>query len=244
MKNVIIPKGTKRIGNHWFWDSDIESVEIPVSVREIGADAFYNCKSLTRVAFALGSELEKIGPGSFCKTGIERVVIPKGVEEIRGYTFQECEHLKEVLFEEKSVLKTIGEDAFRWCTNLTKITFPEGLEKIELDAFAGSGLENVELPASLRMVSQCTFRACKSLKVVRFNEGLEVLGTDEYADGRGSLLGVFEDSSIESVKLPTTLKRIECNVFKNCKNLKNIKLPDSLEYIGTQCFFGSGLTKV
>ena len=94
------------------------------------------------------------------------------------------------------------------------------------------------------MVSQCTFRACKSLKVVRFNEGLEVLGTDEYADGRGSLLGVFEDSSIESVKLPTTLKRIEYNVFKNCKNLRSIKFPDSLEYIGTQCFSGSGLTTV
>ena len=45
MKKIVIPEGTERIGNHWFWYNDIESVEIPASVREIGADAFYGCKS-------------------------------------------------------------------------------------------------------------------------------------------------------------------------------------------------------
>ena len=40
------------------------------------------------------------------------------------------------------------------------------------------------------------------------------------------------------------LKRIEYNAFKNCKNLKSINLPDSLEYIGKQCFYGSGLEEL
>ena len=51
-KEVVIPEGTKRIGNHWFWGSKIESIEIPVSVREIGADAFFKCKNLNSVIFA------------------------------------------------------------------------------------------------------------------------------------------------------------------------------------------------
>ena len=46
MKNVVIPEGTERIGNCWFWGSEIKSVVVPVSVREIGADAFYGCKNL------------------------------------------------------------------------------------------------------------------------------------------------------------------------------------------------------
>ena len=87
MKNVAIPEGTERIGNHWFCGSEVEQVEISASVREIGADAFYGCKSLTRVTFALGSKLEKIGSGSFCETGIERITIPKCVKEIQGYSF-------------------------------------------------------------------------------------------------------------------------------------------------------------
>ena len=54
-KHVVIPEGTEKIGNYWFCDSEVESVEIPASVREIGAYAFYKCKSLKRVVFAEGS---------------------------------------------------------------------------------------------------------------------------------------------------------------------------------------------
>lgn len=54
-KQVVIPAGIERIGNHWFWGSEIESITIPVSVKEIGTDAFCNCKKLKGVAFAEGS---------------------------------------------------------------------------------------------------------------------------------------------------------------------------------------------
>ena len=46
------------------------------------------------------------------------------------------------------------------------------------------------------------------------------------------------------MQLPHTLKRIEQNAFDNCWYLWNIKLPDSLEYIGKWCFSKSELTKV
>lgn len=43
LKDVIVPNNIERIGN-WFWKAEIESVTVPASVREIGADAFYRCK--------------------------------------------------------------------------------------------------------------------------------------------------------------------------------------------------------
>ena len=46
MKDVAIPEGTKRIGNYWFWDSWMESITVPASVKEIGVEAFYRCKNL------------------------------------------------------------------------------------------------------------------------------------------------------------------------------------------------------
>ena len=100
------------------------------------------------------------------------------------------------------------------------------------------------LPASLRMIAQGAFAKCKSLKTVEFSEGLEVLGTDEYTDKGGMWYGVFEESSIESVDLPSTLKKIEYSAFENCKNLKHIELPDKLEYIGKRCFKGSALESI
>ena len=99
-----------------------------------------------------------------------------------------------------------------------------------------SGLENVELPASLRTVAQAAFAKCENLKTVKFSEGLEVLGEDEYDDDGNMWFGVFEDSSVESVELPSTLKRIEYCAFQDCENLKSINLPTSLQYVGKLCF--------
>lgn len=65
------------------------------------------------------------------------------------------------------------------------------------------------------------------------NEGLEVLGTDEYGYDGKPLLGVFYNSAVESVILPSTLKRIEYSAFKGCTNLKSVELPSGLERLGT-----------
>ena len=65
----------------------------------------------------------------------ERVFIPKSVVEIQERAFKACDKLKEVVIEEESHLKTIGKEAFNNCCDLSKITFPEKLEKIGLGAF-------------------------------------------------------------------------------------------------------------
>ena len=79
---MAIPEGVTHIGERWFKNSDVGSITIPGSVKEISAEAFCNCKALRRVTFAEGSRLEKIAVRSFCESGIKRVTIPKGVEEI------------------------------------------------------------------------------------------------------------------------------------------------------------------
>lgn len=45
-KHAIIPVGVEKIENNWFWGSDIECVTISASIREIGDNAFRNCKRL------------------------------------------------------------------------------------------------------------------------------------------------------------------------------------------------------
>ena len=122
--------------------------------------------------------------------------------------------------------------------------FPVSLEKINRFAFAESGVEQAILPASLRTIVQGAFEGCKNLKTVKFNAGLETLGTDEYLKDGGLRCGVFQESSIERVELPTTLKRIEHCTFMKCHNLKSIQLPERLEYIGKLCFEESALESI
>ena len=105
---MVIPEGTAKIGNHWFWGSKVRRVKIPASVKEIGVDVFFKCKNLKSVVFAENSWLEKIGPWSFSNTGIEKITVPKNVTEIEEGAFYQCEELREVVFEEGSKLKEMG----------------------------------------------------------------------------------------------------------------------------------------
>lgn len=115
----------------------------------------------------------------------------------------------EVTFEEGSALKRIGREAFAGCTRFKSIQFPDGLQEIGLLAFEESALRSVEFPASLRTVAQGAFARCGSLKTAVFRDGLEVLGTDEQDSNGDMFRGVFEDSVLENVELPKTLRRVE-----------------------------------
>lgn len=192
-----------------FEESSVEQVELPATLKRIEYGAFRSCKNLRNIA--LPEKLEYIGKNCFYGSALESIGLPP-------------------------TLKIIENNACSQCKNLKYVTFSEGLEKIGIGAFSQSGLESVELPASLRTVSQAAFMKCDSLKTVKFNEGLEILGTDEYDDNDKMYYGVFEESSIEHIGLPTTLKRIEYSAFENCKNLQSITLPDSFECIGKYCF--------
>ena len=46
------------------------------------------------------------------------------------------------------------------------------------------------------------------------------------------------------MELPKTLKRIEYSAFKDCGNLKDILLPDGLEFIGEKAFFNTKFADV
>lgn len=54
------------------------------------------------------------------------------------------------------------------------------------------------------------------------NEGLQTLGTKEYEYDGKPLLGVFYSSAVESVVLPSTLRKIELCAFADCANLMSV----------------------
>ena len=70
------------IGSNCFYETGLETLALPKTVREIESNAFKNCKNLRDVTFAPKSRLEKIGQSCFCGTGIEKIVIPRTVKEI------------------------------------------------------------------------------------------------------------------------------------------------------------------
>lgn len=75
-------------------------------------------------------------------------------------------------------------------------------------------------------------------------DGLEVLGTNDYDVDEDTIKGVFQESALERVELPLTLQIIFHGAFADCENLKSVRLPERLKYVGKWSFSGCQLENV
>ena len=134
-------KAVTRIVNDAFNGcTNLESVEIPSSIKSIGDEAFRACTNLKAVTFEAGvSQCESIGANAFagCE-GLKSIVIPRSVKEIGNYAFNDCIRLESVSFERVSACNKIGEGAFDGCFELEQILIPISVKEIGGNAFRSS----------------------------------------------------------------------------------------------------------
>lgn len=157
---LLIPDGVTSIGASAFEECDGfgGTLSLPDSVKTVGESAFYQCEGFTGLKLPAG--LTKIEMRSFAHMcGLQtEVVIPEGVTEIGESAFS-CSHMPSVRF--PSTLKKIGKQAFYLTfglTNYSTITFPNGLEVIEDEAFDSCYFKNaVVLPASIKSIGKKVF---------------------------------------------------------------------------------------
>jgi len=105
-------------------NTDITSVSIPGTVKEIPEEAFKGCTRLKSVKLSNG--LTKIGSGAFMEcTSLTSIQIPEGITVIDNGTFSDCTALTEVQLPES--LTTLNGAAFSGCKNLVKLNVPAAL---------------------------------------------------------------------------------------------------------------------
>jgi hypothetical protein len=121
--------------------------------------------------------------------------------------------------------------AFLDCKGLSELVLPMEGEKLRMigdSAFAGTVLEQVDIPSSLPMLCNDTFKDCSRLRDVKFHDGLLVI-----------LNGVFENCiALESITLSSTVLMIGHYAFRGCSQLKSVELNDKIESIGNAAFSG------
>ena len=151
-------------------------------------------------------------------------------------------------------IKTVGNRALEGAFTLASITLPEGIERIEQDAFkVCSNLSSVTLPSTLKHIGIDAFHKDIALTSIDLPEGLEGIGA-----------GAFYGSALSAVTTPSTLKEISTNAFfesdlasadlsasedltsltissfSECHSLTSVVLPDTLEYIDHYTFTNDG----
>lgn len=256
---LTLGRNLRTIGESAFCESTYTgSLTIPDSVVEIGERAFYQCENLNGT-LTLGRSLRTIGKEAFywCAfTG--SLTIPEGVAEIADGAFSSLHQFnRDGMFNGTltlpSTLKTIGAEAFAYTDFSGELLIPDGVTSIGANAFAkcdGFG-GTLSLPDSVKTVGESAFYLCEGFTGLKLSAGLTKIERYSFAHMYGLKTKVvipegvteigesaFSCSYMPSVRLPSTLKKIEKQAFMYAYNLTKITLPDGLETIGDEAFSG------
>lgn len=259
---LTLGKNLRTIGAFAFRESTYTgSLTIPDSVVEIGKGAFYQCENLNGT-LTLGKGLRTIGERAFTDCSFSGgLTIPEGVTEIAEGAFCSSSKYSSSPAPGKitgtltlpSTLKTIGAYAFAYEGFSGELLIPDGVTSIGANAFAkcdGFG-GTLSLPDSVKTVGESAFYQCEGFTGLKLPAGLTKIETLSFAFMAGLKTevvipegvteigeGAFECSYMPSVRLPSTLRKIEKQAFMYAHNLTKITLPDGLETIGDEAFDG------
>lgn len=127
LKHVEVPEGVEKIIDFAFYNSEIQSIRLPDSIKRIGDEAFSNCHNLTEIN--LGN----------------------GVRQLGNYVFSWDEKLTKI--ELPPSLQAIGEYDF-YKSGIRSITLNEGLKNIAQSAFIGTHVEKLYIPGSVKHIGK------------------------------------------------------------------------------------------
>lgn len=136
------------------------------------------------------------------KTG--EVIIPDGVTRIRRQAF--ClTKISRVVFPDS--LEKIEAEAFYGCENLEDIDFGHGLERIGENGcknmFAGCAISKLVLPPQIKKIGIAAFYCCSKLTELVLNEGLEEIGACAFV----------YCNRLTQITIPKSIKKIGKSAF-------------------------------
>ncbi len=225
-EKITLPSTVTRIENEAFAGTEaLKEINIPATVTYIGESAFRRCRNLTEIT--IPGSVEEIGRYAFAWTGLNRVTVEEGIKNISNGMFESCPYLASVKL--PSTVEIIEDWAFSGCSRLDRITIPDGVKEIGMNAFSMTALESVVIPKGVERLTT-TFYNCPNLSNVVLNEGLITLN--------GSFNGC---TSLTKIAIPSTVSNISTGAFQNCTNLREVDFArfalDKSDTSGTNIFF-------
>ena len=238
-----------------------DSVSVPASyrglpVKRVGPYAYADGYAVADII--LPEMLEEIGDSAFRYiTGPVSVTIPDSVKTIEGYAFA-AGTVAEVKF--GSGLVSIGEHAFDRC-RLVSLILPEGVTDVAPNAFddnrnlsvilaptalvptirpsrfekTDKGFESV--PMSVRVFSVSEITEEKKEEELR-NTHFDMV---ENKDGKSVTVRAFIRGALTDVEVPAEFRDLPVTVigeraFYDCRGLRSVVLPDTVQVIGDDAF--------
>ena len=173
---------------------------------------------------------KKTGTVTNCDPSVTKANIPhtiKGVTvtSIGGSAFRYCTSLTSVSFPDS--VTRIGGWAFTDCASLTSVTIPDGVTSIGEYTFSWcTSLTSATIPDSVTSIGEFAFHNCKSLTSMTIPRSVVSIGYDAF--------GWCE--SLTSVTILDGVRSIGNSAFTDCKSLTSVTIPNSVTSIGRGAF--------
>ena len=230
---LVLPKDITEIEDYGIYgNKNLVSIEIPVTVKKVGAHVFKSCSSLQKVDLP---NVETLGERVFESCGkLTKVTLSPDLQVIPDYAFQHCGSLADVPL--PSSLVSIGVSAFRDCSSLVDVPLPSSLVSIGTGAFANcKSLTSVDMPNTVTTLENGTYQNCTNLKDVKLSDNLKRIGAENDHYSGSSFEGC---QNLASIDIPASVSWINSFSFKNCVNLKTVTFHEGLQVIGGKSFQG------
>ena len=173
-----------------------------------------------------GVPVASIGKSAFYgNANITSVTLPITVVNIANKAFAKCTNLTEIVM---PGVKAFGMEAFRG-SGLREVTLPAVLENFGKYCLAETALETVTLPESIIRSGDYIFAGCQSLVSVTFAVSTTEITTRMF----------YNCPSITEMIIPAQITKIGAYAFSACQNLQKLYIPATVTTIGEGLFYNS-----
>lgn len=223
--------------------ANLETINVPngSQLKTLHSNSFSSNKKLKHFNFKGSCQLEEIESDAFAYLkNLESFTFPKTVKTIKTNAFRGCSGMKTAEFPSDADIEVIGQGAFADC-GLTKFTVPKNVTKIDREAFNKcTALTVVDISEKTTDISPEAFKGCSKLIALNVSRKHSVYSSvDGYLLSKNKeTLKIFPPGKANDrfTLLPPSIKKIGDYAFFDCKELKNVVIPNLVESIGKRSF--------
>lgn len=210
----------------------------------------YYCASALQGEYKVLDGVTQIGNGCFCSSRLTKIILPETVKTISSYGFANSEISSVNL---PNSISFIGRAAFYNTKNLSTIQLPTSIKTVSYEMFLQSYITKIEVPEGVTTIEKSAFAFCPKLTEVKLPSTLTELGggvimnsnlakysfpdnsniyiLDEVLlmDSMNTTISQYFGTDQTKLVIPSTVKTIRANAFKNKVNLKTIESDGNLQ---------------
>ena len=243
VKKAIIGEGVLNIDNCAFWECvDLESVQLPSTLKSIGDKAFQYCTSLKEITIPASVE-EMDHPFISCESlqgfhvaadnpnycDVNGVLMSKDQTKLYFYPLGR----PDTSYTVPSTVQSIEYCSFSDSQMLKTVTIPGTVKKIDINAFMYSKqLQQVSLSTGLERIGTFAFAFCPELKTMTIPGSVEFDYEDWHDQNYCGGSMFYECESLESVVFQEGVTSIP-NAFYGAEKLKTVSIPSTVESMST-----------